>query len=57
MTADWLDISEYPFQSNYFDINGYKLHYLDEGPGEIVLFVHGTIMLYSWYRGNSYWSF
>jgi len=38
----WLDRSEYPFPSNYFDINGYKLHYLDEGQGETVLFVHGT---------------
>lgn len=38
----WLDRSEYPFPSNYFDINGHKLHYLDEGQGETVLFVHGT---------------
>lgn len=38
----WLDTSEYPFPSNYFDINGHKLHYLDEGQGETVLFVHGT---------------
>lgn len=38
----WLDTSEYPFNSKYFDINGQKLHYIDEGKGETLLFVHGT---------------
>lgn len=42
MTNRWLDSSEYPFISNYFDINGHKLHYIDEGQGETILFVHGT---------------
>ena len=37
-----LDQKEYPFKSNYFDINGHKLHYIDEGKGEVILFVHGT---------------
>jgi len=42
MTNSWLDQSEYPFRSNYFDVNGQKMHYLDEGSGETILFVHGT---------------
>ena len=42
MTNHWLDTSEYPFNSNFFSINGHKLHYIDEGQGEIILFVHGT---------------
>lgn len=42
MANHWLDKSEYPFTSNYFDINGQKLHYIDEGKGETILFVHGT---------------
>jgi len=42
MANHWLDKSEYPFDSNYFDISGQKLHYIDEGKGETVLFVHGT---------------
>jgi pimeloyl-ACP methyl ester carboxylesterase len=42
MANHWLDKSEYPFTSNFFDINGQKLHYIDEGKGEPVLFVHGT---------------
>ncbi len=42
MKYDWLDKSEYPFESNYFNVNGQNLHYIDEGEGEIFLFVHGT---------------
>lgn len=42
MKNQWLDKSEYPFKSNYFEINGHKLHYIDEGQGEVLLFVHGT---------------
>jgi haloalkane dehalogenase len=39
---EWLDKSEYPFKSNFFTINGQRLHYIDEGKGEVILFVHGT---------------
>ncbi len=42
MANHWLDKSEYPFNANYFDINEQKLHYIDEGKGETLLFVHGT---------------
>ena len=42
MANHWLDKSAYPFTSRYFDINGHKLHYIDEGEGETILFVHGT---------------
>jgi pimeloyl-ACP methyl ester carboxylesterase len=38
----WLDTLEYPFQSHYFQINGSKMHYIDEGEGPVLLFVHGT---------------
>jgi pimeloyl-ACP methyl ester carboxylesterase len=38
----WLDREEYPFQSRYFKINGHRLHYIDEGEGDVLLFVHGT---------------
>ncbi|MFN0054233.1 MAG: alpha/beta fold hydrolase [Planctomycetales bacterium] len=33
---------EYPFESRYFDTDGGRLHYLDEGAGEILLCVHGN---------------
>lgn len=42
MANQWLDTSEYPFSPNFFEINGQKMHYVDEGQGEILLFVHGT---------------
>jgi pimeloyl-ACP methyl ester carboxylesterase len=38
----WLDRSEYPFTSRYFLVNGKYLHYIDEGIGPVLLFVHGT---------------
>lgn len=38
----WLDISEYPFEAHYLDIDGHRLHYIDEGQGQTLLFVHGT---------------
>lgn len=38
----WLNKSEYPFQSNYTSIDGHNIHYIDEGKGEVILFVHGT---------------
>lgn len=33
----------YDFQPNYVEIDGYRVHYLDEGPadGEVVLMLHG----------------
>jgi haloalkane dehalogenase len=42
MQFNWLDKSEYPFTPNHFSVNGQKLHYIDEGSGETLLFVHGT---------------
>lgn len=41
-SAKWFDKSLYPFQSNYFQIGNKKLHYIDEGKGDPILFVHGT---------------
>lgn len=38
----WLDQKEYPFESKFIDQNGISQHYIDEGKGEPILFVHGT---------------
>lgn len=38
----WLDRTIYPFNSHYFNVNGQQLHFIDEGEGETILFVHGT---------------
>ncbi|MDR1384301.1 MAG: alpha/beta fold hydrolase [Planctomycetaceae bacterium] len=33
---------QYPFRSNFHNINGLRMHYLDEGKGTPILFVHGN---------------
>lgn len=38
----WLDSTEYPFAAHIVNIDGHQLHYIDEGTGETLLFVHGT---------------
>lgn len=34
--------AEYPFASHFLDLEGHRYHYLDEGEGETLLFVHGN---------------
>ena len=37
------DISaDFPFQENYVEVHGSKLHYVDEGAGDPILFLHGN---------------
>jgi haloalkane dehalogenase len=36
----WLDEQLYPFQSRFVEVEGKRIHYIDEGSGPIVLFVH-----------------
>lgn len=39
----WVDRSAYPFQSRFVEIRpGSFMHYIDEGAGDVILFVHGT---------------
>lgn len=42
MENKWLNKTAYPFTAQYFSIHGYRMHYIDEGMGETILFVHGT---------------
>ena len=41
-TPDWLDQSLYPFESKYIQLDAGNMHYIDEGQGSTILFVHGT---------------
>ena len=45
MNSKPVDISKirhlYPYKAQYADINGHKLHYVDEGRGDPVVMVHG----------------
>lgn len=38
----WVDTAMYPFANKYINIDGHTMHYIDEGRGETLLFVHGT---------------
>ena len=38
----WLDRNLYPFQSRYINLRAGRMHYIDEGKGPVILFVHGT---------------
>jgi len=33
--------ADFPFTSHYVDVNGSKIHYVDEGSGDPILFLHG----------------
>jgi pimeloyl-ACP methyl ester carboxylesterase len=39
-TATWRDL--YPFDSHWAEIDGQRMHYLDEGQGPVLLAVHGN---------------
>jgi len=34
-------LPDFPFAPNYLEVNGLRLHYLDEGEGEVILCLHG----------------
>lgn len=42
MRPEWLDPTIYPFASHYLDLAMGRMHYVDEGQGEPIVFVHGT---------------
>ena len=39
---DWLDRQAYPFASHEMPLTAGRMHYVDEGTGDPILFVHGT---------------
>ena len=40
----------YPFESNFLDLDGVRMHYVDEGKGEAVLMLHGNPTWSFYYR-------
>lgn len=38
----WVDRTAYPFQSKFFATPHGEMHYVDEGAGDVILFVHGN---------------
>ena len=41
-SQSWINKELYPFQSHFITIENNQLHYIDEGSGPTLLFVHGT---------------
>ena len=41
-TNAWVDRKEYPFEPHYLNVDGGRMHYVDEGQGSPVVFVHGN---------------
>jgi haloalkane dehalogenase len=42
MTPEWLDRQEYPFEPHVFITPAGNMHYVDEGTGAPIVFVHGN---------------
>lgn len=38
----WVDDQLFPFESRFVDIDGHRIHYVDEGSGPTLLFLHGN---------------
>lgn len=38
----WVDDELFPFQSRFLDLDGHRVHYVDEGSGLTLLFLHGN---------------
>jgi haloalkane dehalogenase len=38
----WVDDELFPFESRFVDIDGHRIHYVDEGSGPTLLFLHGN---------------
>jgi len=34
--------ADFPFESKYVEVKGSKMHYIDEGEGDVILFLHGN---------------
>jgi len=41
-STEWVNSTEYPFEHRYIELKAGTMHYVDEGEGEPILFVHGT---------------
>ena len=40
--TDWIDEAEYPFDHLYSETSFGKIHYIDEGQGPLLVFIHGN---------------
>lgn len=41
-SQSWVDTSLYPFENKFLRLEAGNMHYVDEGKGDLILFIHGT---------------
>ncbi|HLZ23475.1 MAG TPA: alpha/beta fold hydrolase [Ktedonobacterales bacterium] len=46
----WLDERLYPFTSHFIELEGNQIHYVDEGSGPVLLFLHANVLWSFQYR-------
>lgn len=46
--TNWLPYEEFPLASRFINIEGNRIHYIDEGEGPTLLFVHTPMWLFVW---------
>ncbi len=39
---DWVSEELFPFESHFLDLDGHRVHYVDEGAGPTLLLLHGN---------------
>ncbi len=42
MSAAQEILADFPFESRYLQVSGSRMHYIEEGSGDPVLFLHGN---------------
>jgi len=40
--SEWPNVGEYPFEPKRLSVEGGRIHYIDEGKGPVLIFVHGS---------------
>ncbi len=40
--ADWVPQSLFPFENRFVELDGHRIHYVDEGTGPVLLLLHGN---------------
>ena len=45
---EWLTNEEWPFEQRFVEVDGQRIHYVDEGVGPVLLFVHTGLWSFVW---------
>jgi haloalkane dehalogenase len=45
---EWLPHEEWPFDSRVIEVDGHRIHLIDEGGGPVLLFVHAGLWSFLW---------